>query len=249
MFAVSFSTPLIIDWSQTHFYNTIMAIAAGAGLAVLADIMNALRTQQQPRPLAWMIALLLPGVIMFATGLYMVLAWPLGPRFAHDNIIFGEPSLVLGVLLLGLGLYFYLNREAIHKSKQPARLVAQDIYMIRYLLYGAGGALIAIAAAAVQWNLFVAPVEEPLAGFTAAYNMPWLTNLPIAALFASTGVYAIAIPRLLARYATTKRPARPYDRWLITILRVLAWAFIVIGVLVTYTHIGMVINTSDIIQH
>lgn len=46
------------------------------------------------------------GLSFTVTGLHMTLTWPLAAgRFAFDNIIFSEPSLALGLLLLAAAMH------------------------------------------------------------------------------------------------------------------------------------------------
>lgn len=241
--------PLVIDWSVIKYYNTVMSTLAGAGLALIGSVMKDLIRGTDLRPKGWAAGFLIVGLPMLATGLHMTLTWPMAPRFAPDNIIFGEPSLLLGGILVGLAWYFSARSDAILAAEHPTSFIAKDLLGMRFLLLGAGMNLIAIAIAAVWWQFFIAPIEEPIAGLTEKYNVPWLTNLPVAALFAGIGLIAILVPPVMVRQSMPGDELSGLELYVPDILKYLGLALIALGAFVTLTHIGMVYNTSDVIPH
>lgn len=100
---------LVIDWTQVHFCNTVMGLAAGAALATLAGIGRRLLARRRIDPRGWAISIGVMGVVFFATGLHMTRTWPLAPTGSPDNIAFGEPTLVLGILLLATSASVYFT--------------------------------------------------------------------------------------------------------------------------------------------
>ena len=110
---------LVINWENLPTYNTIMALAAGAALISLAKMVKDLLEKKRINPLGWAINLGVLGLILFTTGLHMTLTWPLAPDFPYDNIVFGEPSLALGVMALAMAIYFWTQREKIISEQQP----------------------------------------------------------------------------------------------------------------------------------
>ncbi|HWC05964.1 MAG TPA: DUF981 family protein, partial [Gemmatimonadota bacterium] len=94
-------------------YNTVMAVAAGAALIMLVLFGRELiRDPSKVVPEAWALGFGVVGAILSATGLHMTLTWPLAVDFPFDNIIFGEPSLAFGVLLLAAALYLWRHGSA-----------------------------------------------------------------------------------------------------------------------------------------
>src|SRR5579884_178300 len=92
-------------------YNTLMGVAAGAGILLLVALGALVTfTNEPPQLSSWAWAFAPLGLILTILGTAMSVSWPLpalpasqSPHCCRaDNIIFGEPSLFLGVLLLAL---------------------------------------------------------------------------------------------------------------------------------------------------
>ena len=81
-------------------YNTLMAVPAGLALVMLAVMGRRLGRGETVHRHAWATAFAALGFVLTALGLHMTLTWPLTGPTAFDNIVFGEPSLALGVLLI-----------------------------------------------------------------------------------------------------------------------------------------------------
>jgi uncharacterized membrane protein len=89
-------------------YNTIMALAAGVGLLLVVALGWQLMTDRPIATEGWAVAFVILGAILAVTGLHMTLTWPLASGgFAFDNIIFGEPSLGFGALMLGAAIVLW----------------------------------------------------------------------------------------------------------------------------------------------
>ena len=116
---------LKIDWAIMPTYNTIMSVAAGAGLLALVIFARDLLKFRHDRKEAvstdgWALAFGVLGLILATTGLHMTLTWPLAAGgFPFDNIIFGETSLGFGVLLLGAAFYLWQRGEALVMAEDP----------------------------------------------------------------------------------------------------------------------------------
>ncbi|WP_211211904.1 DUF981 family protein [Deinococcus apachensis] len=108
---------LVIDWTQLPTCNTIMLVAAGAALLSMMALGRQPGLRQMFYPRAWAPNFGVLGFILTLTGAHMTLTWPFAKYFPFDNIIFGEPSLAFGVLLLGVA--FYLWRRAEHLRESP----------------------------------------------------------------------------------------------------------------------------------
>src|SRR4051794_14168091 len=96
---------LVIDWTQMPTYNTIMSVAAGAGLISIVYFAREMIRGGSDVPLdGWSVAFAVPGFILTVTGMHMTLTWPLAKYFPFDNIVFGETSFAFGVLLLAAAI-------------------------------------------------------------------------------------------------------------------------------------------------
>lgn len=235
---------LVIDWTLVRFYNTVMGLAAGAAIASLGRIAWALVRITRIDPRGWAINLLVLGFILFPTGLHMTLTWPLAPMGSADNIAFGEPTLVLGALCIGLGFYFWRQAAEITGAQSPLVHVATDLRHLRFLLIGVGLALIAIAAAGPTWHLYTAPPEEPIAGLEAVLGVPYLTTYAISGLWAAIGVIAVFTPFTIDRIAREDGQITRLDLIGIGALTLLGIALMLMSAAVYFTHIGMVLNTA-----
>ncbi|MFV0426424.1 MAG: DUF981 family protein [Beutenbergiaceae bacterium] len=109
---------LVIDWSRIKFYNTVMSLAAGSILAILGSTMLVLLRRERVHPRGWAIGLGISGAIAYSAGLHLTLTWPLAPQYAADNISFGEPTLVVGAIGLGLAFLFLATGRCHHRRRR-----------------------------------------------------------------------------------------------------------------------------------
>ncbi|MBC9914457.1 DUF981 family protein [Chitinophaga varians] len=219
-------------------YNTVMAVAAGAALLSIARLCKRLYENQEIRPLGICINFGMLGTILFCTGLHMTLTWPMAKYFPFDNIIFGEPSLTLGVLLLGLSFYF---RQYQHQGGFSLSDISKDLYEWRFLLYGIGLALIAIGFAGVTFQLFAAPKEEPISGNFADY--PMLEATFISLLYALTGLSALLTPPALRQWIHAPATLTGVHKATYVFLMLTGTAWLLFGALNFFTHIGLIVHT------
>ncbi len=85
-------------------YNTIMALATGATLLSLAAMGRTVARQEHFYAEKWALKFGVLGFLVTLTGAHMTLTWPFSRYFPFDSIIFGEPSLASGVILLAAAL-------------------------------------------------------------------------------------------------------------------------------------------------
>ncbi|WP_026929456.1 DUF981 family protein [Glycomyces tenuis] len=228
---------LKIDWAQMPTYNTVMSVAAGAGLLMVVGLMR--RLGDADRPLAaegWAMGFGVVGAVLAVTGLHMTLTWPLAAGgFPFDNVIFGEPSLAFGVLLLFAAFYLWKRAEALEAAPDRFAMLAAAARPVSVFVLGMGLACFGIAAAGVGYELFAAPPEEPISGEFAEH--PMIEAVFISGLYALVGVGAVLFPLAL-------RPGRRA----VTAVVLLVWflsglAFLLFGALNYFTHIGLIVNT------
>ncbi|MFB7556346.1 DUF981 family protein [Streptomyces brevispora] len=217
-------------------YNTIMSLAAGVGLLLVVALGYQILTGKSVVPDSWALAFGVLGLILFATGLHMTLTWPLaGQGFPFDNVIFGEPSLAFGVLLLAASLYLWKRGAALEASGDRPRTVAVLSGPVSLLVFGLGLACLAIAAAGWKYTLFAAPPEEPISGEFADH--PLLEASFMSMLYVLVGVGAILFPLVLRRRGGAVA-------WVVGVCWTLGGlAFLLFGALNYFTHIGLIVNT------
>lgn len=235
-------TGLVIDWTQMPTYNTIMAIAAGAGLVFMFALGRALWRDKDFRAEGWALTAGVLGLILTTTGLHMTLTWPFAAFFPFDNIIFGEPSLAFGVLLLAASLYLWKRGDQIVSAEDRAAEAAAIARPMGIFVLGTGLALVGIAFAGIIFGLFAAPAEEPVSGMFADFPMIEATFMSL--LFGFIGLGAALFPIALRGFSS-KRPMSGVTKfvgysWLVT-----GVIFLLFGALNFYTHIGLVVNTMQ----
>ena len=229
---------LTIDWATGPTYNTVMAVAAGVGLLLVVDLGRRIRRDEEVGVEGFALAFGVLGLLLTTTGLHMTLTWPLAPiGFAFDNIIFGEPALVFGVVLLGTCAALMSHRAVLGnpgpvRTTTAARLMGPTSVLSVFV----GLSCFAIAAAGVRFRLWVAPPQEPISGWFAQW--PWVEITFIAGLYVLTGLGCVLLPWAL------RRPSSP-----VALVAGLAWtiaglSFAAFGALNYFTHIGLIINTS-----
>ncbi|MER5702544.1 DUF981 family protein [Micromonospora sp. NPDC002296] len=240
---------LKINWVEMPTYNTIMSLAAGVGLLLVVALGRQVLQRQEIVAEGWAMAFVVLGAILAATGLHMTLTWPLASGgFAFDNIIFGEPALAFGVLLLAAGFVLwrraplFAGRAGDIEGREPVaaderlRYTQRLLAPISVFVFALGLACFAIAAAGWTYTLFAAPPEEPISGQFADY--PLVEATFISGLYVLVGVGAVLFPFALRRL---RRPLLLIAGW--------AWglaglAFLLFGALNYFTHIGLIVNTQ-----
>ncbi|MFI6483494.1 DUF981 family protein [Nonomuraea sp. NPDC050663] len=224
-----------IDWTQMPTYNTIMAVAAGIGLLLMVALGRDLLRGRTDGLTGYALAFGVLGTILTTTGLHMTLTWPLaGQGFPFDNIIFGEPSLAFGVMLLAAALYLWKRGLALRESADLAEHVVAVARPVSWFAAAMGLACFGIAAAGWTYTLFAAPPQEPISGLLADY--PLVEATFISGLYVLVGVGAVLLPFALVRPGG--------------LAKVIGWcwglsglAFTLFGALNYFTHIGLIVNT------
>lgn len=228
---------LKIDWAHMPTYNTVMAVAAGAGLLMVVGFMRRLGDPERPLGAeGWAMGFGTVGAILALTGLHMTLTWPLAAGgFPFDNVIFGEPSFAFGVLLVFAAFYLWRRAEVLDAAPDRFAPLASAAHPVSVFVLGMGLACFGIAAAGVGYELFAAPPEEPISGEFADH--PMVEAVFISGLYALVGIGAVLFPFAL-------KPGRRAVTGVILVVWFLAGlAFLLFGALNYFTHIGLIVNT------
>jgi uncharacterized membrane protein len=229
---------LKIDWTKMPTYNTIMSVAAGAGLIMVVRL--AREVIRDPKAIvaeAWSLGFAVVSVILVTTGLHMTLTWPLAVAFPFDNIIFGEPSLAFGVLLGAASLFLWRRGSVAIADENVAAYLARVSRPVSVFIFGIGLGLFGIAVAGVTYQLFAAPPEEPISGMFAKY--PLIEAVAISGLYALVGLGAVLFPWALESHDRAAG-LRLVVGWSWTIAGVV---FLLFGAMNYFTHIGLIVHT------
>ncbi|MFB7913507.1 DUF981 domain-containing protein [Streptomyces sp. NPDC056061] len=227
---------LKIDWTRMPTYNTIMSVAAGAGLLLVVALGRQLLAPGRITTSdGWALAFGALGFTLVTTGLHMTLTWPLaGQGFPFDNIIFGEPALAFGVFLLAASFYLW-KRGAELLGDDRVAFTARVASPLSLFVFGMGLACFGIAAAGWKYTLFAAPPEEPISGEFAKW--PILEASFMSGLYVLVGIGALLFPFALRRPRSWMSPVIGVVWGLAGI------AFLIFGGLNYFTHIGLIVNT------
>lgn len=237
MLALLAQDDLTIDWASGPTYNTVMSVAAGVGLLLVVDLGRRLRRDDTVGVEGYAVAFAILGALLTVTGLHMTLTWPLAPiGFPFDNIVFGEPALVFGMILLAAAVVL-VWKSAVLGVPSPGRHaeIARLMGPTSLLGVGIGLGCFGIAAAGIRYELFVAPPQEPISGQFSQW--PWLEIAFICGLYILTGLGSVLLPLALRR-----------PRGVVAVVVGAAWglaglAFLLFGALNYFTHIGLIVNT------
>lgn len=247
------SSPGMIDWTTMPTYNTIMSIAAGAGLVALVLFARDLLRHRAEDPVStdgWALTFGSLGVILTLTGLHMSFTWPLAAGgFAFDNVIFGETSLGFGVLMSALAIFLAKRGDRIVASPAPLAEVARAARPLGIFIAGLGLALLAIMVAGIVYQLFAAPPQEPISGAFA--DWPLVEAIFMSLLFGLVGLGAVLAPLAIRSFARVSPSHGAVTTLAVpTIAKVVGalWlvagiVFVLFGAMNFYTHIGLIVNT------
>lgn len=216
-------------------YNTLMGVAAGLALILLARLGTTIRSWHEEQAIdltGWSITLAILGVILTFLGGLMTVTWPLNAN-PPINIAFGEPNLFFGLLLIGASIYLAIHHHGI-KLDQLQKTLAP----VAWLIFALGLIMASITLSIVRFTLVGgAPPAEPITGLLSSY--PLIENTFFAIIYGLTALGALLFP---AAFKSTGKGLWAIVWWSWTIG---GFAFFLFSVLNYYTHIGMLYN----IQH
>lgn len=215
-------------------FNTTMALVAGTIILLVPVFMREVQRGGRASMSGWAFAFMATGFFLGSTGLYMTLTWPLAQVDGAfcckvDNITFGEPSALYGILAFVAGLVI-LRTEA-RADKMGAVATADVMFAaLRPLLFvGAigGFGLVLFGIGGMHFGMWRPPDVEPIARLLAGSI---LEPLLMMVLYIGTGVTAALAPFIRE------------SKWVTRIFVVFAWCigllWILLSFTVFYSHIG-----------
>lgn len=208
-------------------YNTLMGVCAGGGMILVAQLLRAL-SKGLPISAGYGPAFLVLGIPLTILAGAMTLTWPLTVN-PPINIAFGEPSLMLGILLVVAGAL--LTRYALSMEAKKMAFKISFAHPVGWVVFFVGLILLSTASAIASYDLVGdAPPNEPITGqFTGWEN----TFFFVIYLFAAIG--CLLTPWLRPTWAYVNRLV--YVMWMVSGI-----AFLLFSVLNYRTHIGLLIN-------
>lgn len=239
-------------------YNTLMALSAAVGFLLILELGRRLLNGRPVSTPGWVGAFVALGAIMTFLGAVMTVTWPLkqvAPNCCQqDNIIFGEPILGYGVVLLTASYFLWRTSRVwllTQGAAEPLRPVADEeitegrafasklavaLQPLSWFVFALGLALIALGAAGIRFKLFAAPPSEPISGI--ASNHPLVEAIFIGTLYLLMGIGAVLLPFFLHTLHRTLAKVIGVV-WLIP-----GVVWLIFAAMNYYTHVGSLVKHS-----
>lgn len=212
------------------FYNTLVGIAAGVGLIGVAKLFNKLYKKEDVAADGWALLFAPAGIILTVLGLAITITWPYRVPGTFDaNILFGEPAIAFGLLLLTASFYLWHERAGLDIAKVWRVLKPVSIYV-----FGLGLVMGACAISWLRFKLGAAPPTEPISGYFSGH--PLFEASFLFVLYGLVALGALLFPLLPGG----KRPkVAKFIYWLWLVAGIV---FLLFSALNYYTHIGLLQN-------
>lgn len=176
-------------------------------------------------------------------GGIMSVTWPLNVN-PPINILFGEPCMFLGLLLIAAAVFLGVRREAISKTGSTNKKESDEAFdylmkvlrPVSWVIFGLGLILLACTFAIVRFELVgAAPPFEPFTGLL--HEHPVIENTFFAILYGLP-----AIGTLLFPWALRSEFGGTVTKVVIGTLMATGILFLLFSAMNYYTHIGMLVN-------
>ena len=102
-------------------YNTIVGLAAGVGLVLVARMFRQLANSEKLAAEGFALGFGMTGFILIVLGITICVMWPY-KTVLHANIMFGEPALAFGVLLAAASYFLWRKRELFDEVNEGNRI-------------------------------------------------------------------------------------------------------------------------------
>lgn len=215
-------------------YNTTMALVAGAIILLVPLFMRAAQRNNSLAVAGWGYAFVFLGFFLGASGLHMMLTWPLDQideAFCCkvDNFTFGEPAAYYGLLTLIAGVAILRVQSQADSGVRTVDANGMFTLLRPILIAGAigGFGLILIGIGGMHFGMWRPPEIEPIARLLAG-NL--IEPLMIMILYVGTGVTAMLAPFIKS------------STWVARLFTIFAWGlgilWLFLSFTVFYSHIG-----------
>jgi hypothetical protein len=223
-------------------YNTIVGLAAGVGLLLVARLLKLLVNGQKVQPEGYALAFAITGFLETVLGLTISVMWPY-TKVLHANIMMGEPALAFGVSLVAASFFLWRKRQVFDDLGRCDPLsAAASAYLTAVLrpvsvwVVATGLMMASLTAAILYYQLGQAPPQEPISGYFAGTA---IEPSFLALLWGLISLGAVLFPAGIAKG----------NRHAMTVV-VLCWTaagavLVLFSAMNYFTHIGLLMNTSD----
>ena len=223
-------------------YNTIVGLAAGVGLLLVAQLLGQFVDGRKVQPEGFALAFGITGFIQTVLGLTISVTWPY-TKVLHANIMLGEPALAFGLLLIAAAFFLWRKRDAVvdlgqgnEKSAKASAYLLAVLRPVSAWVFATGLMMASIVVAIIYYQLGHAPPQEPISGY---FGDTWVEPGFLALLWS-----LISIGALLAPTAVTNWNSKGLNT-----VR-LCWSaagglLVLFSAMNYFTHIGLLMNTSD----
>ncbi|MEU7802758.1 DUF981 family protein [Micromonospora arborensis] len=179
------------------------------------------------RPVDYAPTFFILGALLAGLGAAMSVTHPLTAN-PPVNIVFGEPCLWLGVMLLAAALHLW----------RGGNLSAGALKAVSPVVFAVGLILAFSAAAILRFTLIgAAPAEEPITG--RLHDLPLVENTLFFLLYALAAGGAMAFPWVVSR-ASDLAWAVMRSCWTVAGI-----GLVLFSALNFYTHVGMMVNFAQ----
>jgi hypothetical protein len=223
-------------------YNTIVGLAAGVALVLVAELLKKLADGKRVQAEGFALAFGMTSFILTVLGIAISVMWPY-TKVLHANIMMGEPALAFGVLLAAASFFLWRRREIFddldrdnEKFEQAIAYIADVMRPVSVWIFATGLMMASLTAAILYYHLGKAPPQEPISGQFAQTSVE---TVFLGLLWGLTSVGALLLPFCVLK-------------WSRKLLMVAAVCWRLAGVLLAlfsamnyFTHIGLLMNTSD----
>jgi len=151
-------------------YNTIVGLAAGVGLLLVAQLLKQFAEGEKVQPEGFALAFGITGFIQTVLGLTISVTWPY-TKVLHANIMLGEPALAFGALLIAAA-FLWCKRDALvdlgQGNEKSARASAYLLAVLRPVsvwVFATGLLMASLVVAIIYYQLGHAPPQEPISGY------------------------------------------------------------------------------------
>jgi uncharacterized membrane protein len=222
-------------------YNTIVGLAAGVGLIVVAELFKKLVNGDRVQPEGFALTFGITGFIQTVLGLTISVMWPY-TKVLHANIMMGEPALAFGVLLLAAAFFMWRKRNIFNYpgsgGEKPAGASAYLAAVLRPVsawIFATGLMMASLTVAILYYQLGRAPPQEPLSGYFAN---SWVEPCFLSVLWGLISLGALLTPFALMK--NQKVALVIHFCWTVSGI-----ALVLFSALNYFTHIGLLMNSSD----
>src|SRR5215467_4278745 len=152
-------------------YNTIVGLAAGAGLLLVAQLLKQFANSEKVQPEGFALAFGITGFIQTVLGLTISVMWPY-TKVLHANIMLGEPALAFGALLIAAAFFLWRKRDKVvdlgqgnEKSANASAYLLAVLRPVSVWVFATGLMMASLVVAIVYYQLGHAPLQEPISGY------------------------------------------------------------------------------------